>query len=71
MSRSIGDLEAHSIGVICRPEITTRSLLANSQYLLVLGSDLWCIEFLLNQPALKPQHHKGKHDIEDGQPNTE
>ena len=52
MSRSIGDLEAHSIGVICRPEITSRSLLANSQYLLVLGSDgLW--EHISNEEVME------------------
>ena len=52
MSRSIGDLVAHSVGVSAEPEITTRRLNPEEDSILLLASDgLW--EFMSTEEALR------------------
>ena len=51
MSRSIGDLVAHSVGVSAEPELYTYTLNPEEDSLLLLASDgLW--EFISSEEAL-------------------
>lgn len=50
MSRSIGDIVAHSVGVECEPEIKEFKLTKHDKILVVASDGLW--EFLTNKQVL-------------------
>ena len=51
MSRSIGDVEAKTVGVIPNPQIMEYTLTSKSKYLLVCSDGVW--EFISNEDAMK------------------
>ena len=51
MSRSIGDVEAKTVGVIPNPQIMEYSITFKSKYLLVCSDGIW--EFINNEEAMK------------------
>ena len=51
MSRSIGDVEAKTVGVIPNPQIMEYTLSSKSKYLLVCSDGIW--EFISNEEAMK------------------
>jgi serine/threonine protein phosphatase PrpC len=51
MSRSIGDMEAKTVGVIPNPQIMEYTLTSKSKYLLVCSDGVW--EFISNEEAMK------------------
>lgn len=51
MSRSIGDLVAASVGVICEPDITEVNLTEKAAMLIVCSDGVW--EFLSNEEVVE------------------
>ncbi len=52
MSRSLGDLEAHELGVTEAPEITDYTIPEDSEHMLLIASDgLW--EHVTNEEAMR------------------
>jgi len=51
MSRSVGDIVASSVGVICIPEVKEFTIEKNSKFIIIASDGVW--EFLSNEKIVE------------------